>query len=910
MDPDGDSLSFAFAPAYISAGTSATYIAPYTPATPMPWTGAVPNPFPGGIRCDAVTGDIKFTPPNTGSSTFTGVIVIEVKKWRTLNGVPTVVGIVRRDMQMSILDCPPNTPPAFVTYPPNPVIPNQPKTIYSVCANSTLCFTVAARDPDRNPGVSPPVSDTTYIRLLNTIDLGATLTPLYTDSMRQMNGPRQDSMRFCWTPGTNRVRNAPWIFSLNAKDKRCPNVGKSTTSFAITVLPGPFATISKSNSCGAPTVSFTKQSYTGTGYRWDISNTPGAFNDSDYSSYINTSPGSLNFTDTGSFVIRLSLTGDTSCTGPQPLVTYDTIVITKLIRPIPDTTICPGTAVKFRMATAGLSGPLQYKWKKGNTVLSIHDSLIHQAFEMDTLVAVVADTNNCTLTDTFVVHMLPGLSSTLPSGITGCAGSQVVLNPGTGASNKYVWSTGDSSPTITRSTAGTYWVTISDTGACSFTDTVTLTFATLPAVYAGNDMGICAGNSVHLAGTGNAAGYRWMLPPSTLLSVKDTVTVKPSSTSWYVLEGTTVTNGTACTVTDSIKVVVHAKPVLTMPAIKRVCLSSVTLQLATPGSTKPGAGVWSYMANSAAVTSTGLVTIALLGVQPTAANSYTADNVLTYHFTDTNGCTAVDSAGVRLHTVPQAEAGTSRAVCANDGVINLATQLPSPAGGVWSGPGVTKPGSPFVFTPASVGAGACTLKYMYSQLFSGIITCSSVDSTMFTVNPKPTTGTISGSIAPQRNTQETYSVTNTSGSTYNWFVAGGTQSSGGTTSAIAVQWAGTGPGLVAVRETNAGCPADTVKLSVTIGNTGIDGIAGIKGLSVYPNPTDGRLFVALASASGEISIAVTDPLGRVVMRSDEAHAAGDYLKAIDLSQMSAGVYVVSIISGQQVASVKVTVTGN
>ncbi|MES2560548.1 MAG: hypothetical protein V4590_12460, partial [Bacteroidota bacterium] len=98
VDPDLDSLSYSFAPALIGFNTSATYNPPFAFDRPMPWSGAATAEFPGGIRCDPLTGDISFTPGNAGGQNFTGVMAIEVKQWKTIGGVPTVIGVTRRDI--------------------------------------------------------------------------------------------------------------------------------------------------------------------------------------------------------------------------------------------------------------------------------------------------------------------------------------------------------------------------------------------------------------------------------------------------------------------------------------------------------------------------------------------------------------------------------------------------------------------------------------------------------------------------------------------------------------------------------------------------------------------------------------------------------------------------------------------
>ncbi len=61
-----------------------------------------------------------------------------------------------------------------------------------------------------------------------------------------------------------------------------------------------------------------------------------------------------------------------------------------------------------------------------------------------------------------------------------------------------------------------------------------------------------------------------------------------------------------------------------------------------------------------------------------------------------------------------------------------------------------------------------------------------------------------------------YQVTKTPGSTYQWFVNGGTQASGGSSDSITINWSATpGTDTLKVVEYNAiGCPGDTIKLAV------------------------------------------------------------------------------------------------
>jgi len=79
---------------------------------------------------------------------------------------------------------------------------------------------------------------------------------------------------------------------------------------------------------------------------------------------------------------------------------------------------------------------------------------------------------------------------------------------------------------------------------------------------------------------------------------------------------------------------------------------------------------------------------------------------------------------------------------------------------------------------------------------------------------------------------KSYKVTGTPGSTYQWFVNGGTQASGGNTDSITINWSSTpGTDTLKVLEFNTiGCPGDTIRLAVvrlplpTVAISGTDSI--------------------------------------------------------------------------------------
>lgn len=131
--------------------------------------------------------------------------------------------------------------------------------------------------------------------------------------------------------------------------------------------------------------------------------------------------------------------------------------------------------------------------------------------------------------------------------------------------------------------------------------------------------------------------------------------------------------------------------------------------------------------------------------------------------------------------------------------------------------------------------------------------CSTSKTITVTINPKPTTGIITGLSTVIPAAVETYSVPITSGSAYNWIVSGGTVSSGANTNSVNITWGATiGSGSVKVVETNAsGCKGDTVSLSVArLGSINL--VAAPSSLS-YTNTTGSQKIYITANTSWTVS---------------------------------------------------------
>lgn len=99
---------------------------------------------------------------------------------------------------------------------------------------------------------------------------------------------------------------------------------------------------------------------------------------------------------------------------------------------------------------------------------------------------------------------------------------------------------------------------------------------------------------------------------------------------------------------------------------------------------------------------------------PDAVNTGVGVHTITYTFTDGNGCTNAASDDVGVFPLPNVTFTALADLCLNDG---LQTGLGggSPAGGTYSGAGVTDNGGTYSFDPADAGQGTHILTYEYTD---------------------------------------------------------------------------------------------------------------------------------------------------------------------------------------------------
>ena len=209
--------------------------------------------------------------------------------------------------------------------------------------------------------------------------------------------------------------------------------------------------------------------------------------------------------------------------------------------------------------------------------------------------------------------------------------------------------------------------------------------------------------SLEVIATGDLPlNYAWSGAGTITNSNMANASVTGASSGDYLI---TVTN--SCGSTDAaVPVVVNGTPVMTCPDPQQFCINDPAIEL-TAGS--PVGGTYSGSGIDG-----NIFTPAWAGV---------GDHLLSYSYTDGNGCTGICNFMFIVNPQPAAPStGTYGPLCSNDAPIELGG---SPAGGTWSGTGVI--GN--TFDPSF---GTQTLTYTITS--AG---CSNSASTTIEVNPQP-----------------------------------------------------------------------------------------------------------------------------------------------------------------------------
>ncbi len=335
------------------------------------------------------------------------------------------------------------------------------------------------------------------------------------------------------------------------------------------------------------------------------------------------------------------------------------------------------------------------------------------------------------VSSTMVVTVNPLATANAGAAQTVCVGGTINL-AGTigGSATSATWSapsgtfsnstslTSTYTPSILSGTVTLTLTTNDPAGPCSAV-TSTMVVTVNPAATANANVGqtICAGGTITLNGSigGSATSATWSAPSGTFSDPTSLTSTYTPSISGGTVTLTLTTNdpaGPCPAATSTMIVTVNPLPIVNAGPDIMLCNQPVPNTLTGFSPTSGGTGVWSGVG----VTSAGIFT-------PNGVGSV----MLTYSFTNSNGCFAADSVLVNVVDPMNAIAGPSFEVCIDAPAAPMTGY--SPLGGLWSGAGIS--GNTFDASVAGVGTHILTLSY-------GSGTCLSTDTLLATVYPVAT----------------------------------------------------------------------------------------------------------------------------------------------------------------------------
>lgn len=206
-----------------------------------------------------------------------------------------------------------------------------------------------------------------------------------------------------------------------------------------------------------------------------------------------TSP-SITVNTTNTYWVTVSIAG---CTGSDS--------VNVIVNPIPvvdlgnDTSACDGQSITIQ--PAGTTENHSYLWNTGSTNSSISVT-ISGTYTVDVTV------DGCTAADTINVNFKPIPTVELGSDKIFCAGGTATLTATEPAGTTYSWSNGDTTSSITVSSAGTYSLTVTDNG-CSAGDNINLVQIGIPTIYLGPDTTLCLGDRLQLPVYADTGSFLW-----------------------------------------------------------------------------------------------------------------------------------------------------------------------------------------------------------------------------------------------------------------------------------------------------------------------------------------------------------------------------------------------------------------
>jgi gliding motility-associated-like protein len=409
-----------------------------------------------------------------------------------------------------------------------------------------------------NPG-SCNISDTFYVTITVAAPLALSATPVVTiceHDTFQLNAVCPGALTFSWAPAggldnpsvadPTGIAVSSQNYTVTASNGVCQAID-STQLIVIDVLEVQLNTgLANNSGCAPLTVNFSNPGG-GTAWQW-------TFGDGGTSALA--APTHL-YTNPGMYDVMVIATDPATCNISDTAYAQITVATPVIIDPMPPITICKYDTFQFNPI---VSGALTYSW---SPAAGLSDPFITNPTGealADQTYTLTADNGVCEASEPVTIHVNENKVNISVDMLQFCTDTSADLYVDT-VYAAYLWSNGQTSPTISISQTGMYYVETTDFNGCKAKDTIDVTFYSL-ADLVGSDTLVCRGQPIQLQAVEGNYSYSWS-PAATLNNshISDPVAV-PFSTTIYTVS---IAAG-PCSLSDTIRVTVppdqaiHASP--------------------------------------------------------------------------------------------------------------------------------------------------------------------------------------------------------------------------------------------------------------------------------------------------------------------------------------------------------------
>jgi hypothetical protein len=505
--------------------------------------------------------------------------------------------------------------------------------------------------------------------------------------------------------------------------------------------------------------------------------------------------------------------------------------------PVLTITNTPNTICLGKTATLTAGGALTYTWSGGSVPVTNGQSFLPTA----TTTYTVAGQNGCGIsTSTTAITIAPLVVTASANPTLVCAGSPATLTA-VSSVNGYTWTPSNSviNPAVVGPSVNTIYTVAASDGTCFGTATVAVNTKPNPTItIAASSSVVCEGAVVTMTASGGST-YNWTPGNLTTAAISD----NPIAPILYQVVGTS-TNG--CTSQASQIVLTNTAPIVMVSSNKTIVCSGDPAIL-----TASGANAYNW---------TNGPSTAVNQVNPTAPSVYTVTG------TGSNSCTATKTIAVNVLAANVSASSSTSSIC-NGGTTTLTASGANTY--VWVG------------TPSFLGVAfvSPTVTTNYSVTANTTIvglSCPSSTNITITVFNNPTVSILATKTVVCKS-DPAITLTGTGAVTYTW-------STNATSLTISVKPQVTTTYTVSGTDAN-GCKNTAAKQIVVNTCNSVGELSGAeKGLSVYPNPSNGVFEV---KSETDLDLSIVNELGQVI-RTIKLSAQNNHTVQVD--DLTNGVY--------------------